>query len=328
MMFHNPWVLLLLAALPFLATGQRKTAALSFPSGNLVRKLPLTPRILLYRSLIFFRVAGLALLIFALARPQMPLGKERAVKEGVDIVLALDVSTSMEALDFKIGGQRYNRLAVVKKVVDDFIQMRGNDRLGIVAFAGRPYLVCPLTLDHDWVRTNVERVQIGMVEDGTAIGSGILAALNRLRQSTAKSKMMIVLTDGRNNAGKIAPADAAQAARALGVKIYTIGAGSRGPVPYPAKNVFGQTVYQHVEVDLDETSLQKIAEITGGKYFRATDTESLKNIYREIDRLEKTPFQQPQFYRFRELCEIFISIAVLVLLIEQLLAGVVTVKIP
>jgi Mg-chelatase subunit ChlD len=221
-------------------------------------------------------MAAVALLVIALARPQLPVTHQRIYKEGIDIILAVDTSTSMEALDFTIGNKRYNRLYVVKKVVEDFIAERPNDRIGMIAFAALPYVACPLTLDHSWLLNNLERVKIGMVEDGTAVGSSIVAALNRLKESSAKTKIIILLTDGRNNSGKISPLTAAEAARALGVKIYTIGAGSIGEVPYPVQDAFGRRGLQYVSIDIDESSLAKIAQITQGRYFRATDTDSLK----------------------------------------------------
>jgi len=200
----------------------------------------------------------------------------------VDMVLALDCSGSMEALDFKLDGRPTNRLDVVKSVVSRFIDARPNDRIGLIGFAGAPYLVSPLTLDHDWLQQNLDRVQIGAVEDGTAIGSALAACVNRLRDQQSKSKIVVLLTDGENNMGKIAPDTAAQAAKALGVKVYTIAAGVRGEAPVPV-------------------TLRKIADATGGKFFRATDSDSLKNIYVEIDRLEKTTHQIKKFEHHSEL---------------------------
>jgi len=166
----------------------------------------------------------------------------------------------------------------------------------MVAFAARAYTVCPLTLDHSWLLKNLERVRIGMIEDGTAVGSAIATSLNRLKDSQTKEKIVIELTDGRNNVGDISPVTAAEAAKALGIKVYTIGAGSKGVVPYPVKDFFGNKTYQGIEIDLDEDTLMKIASETDAKYFRATDTESLKNIYKEIDKMEKTPMNYSLFF--------------------------------
>lgn len=329
MIFKNPQFLLLLLFIPaFLFRKKSKSAGLLFSSSAFIRNAMSTFRLKAYNSLLLFRMITVALFIIALARPQMPITNYRVFKEGIDIVLALDVSTSMEALDFKIQNKRYNRLHVVKKVVEEFIAERPNDRIGMIAFAGRPYTVCPLSLDHNWLLSNLERVKIGMVEDGTAIGSSITAALNRLRQSTAKTKIIILLTDGRNNAGKISPLTAAEAAKALGVKIYTIGAGSSGAVPYPAHDLFGRQTVQFVEIEMDEASLQKIAQTTEGKYFRATDTASLRKIYEQINKLQTTPFQQPVYMYYDELFSRFVLWGLILFLLEQILASTLLVKIP
>jgi Ca-activated chloride channel family protein len=234
----------------------------------------------------------------------------------------------MLAEDFKLGGQRQNRVEVVKSVVKDFIMGRSNDRIAIVAFAARAYMVCPLTLDYGWLLDNLERVKTGLVEDGTAIGAGIATSLNRLKDTKGKSKVIILLTDGRNNTGKISPLTAAEAARALKIKIYTIGAGSKGPVPYPVKDFFGNTVYQPVEIDIDEDTLIKIADITGGKYFRATDTESLRKIYKEIDSLEKTVIEEKGYLEYNELFNIFLILSLVFLLLDIILSNTILRKIP
>src|SRR6185436_8779816 len=216
-------------------------------------------------------------------------------REGVDVVLAVDISGSMLAEDFELPSGRASRLDVVKSVVKDFVEARVEDRVGLVLFAARAYTQCPLTLDHGWLRQNLDRAQIGMIEDGTAVGAGIATAVNRLRPSTAKSKFVVLLTDGQSNAGRITPQTAAEAAAALGVKVYTVGAGTRGLAPYPAQDLFGNKVYRPMPVDIDEDTLNKIASTTGARYFRATDTKSLSDIYAEIDRSEKTPFEAPQY---------------------------------
>jgi len=216
----------------------------------------------------------------------------------------------------------------VKDVVENFIQGRKNDRIGIVAFAARAYTTSPLTLDYGWLLENLKRVRIGMIEDGTAIGSGLSVALKRLENTKAKSKIVILLTDGINNAGKISPSLAAEAAKALKVKVYTIGAGTKGMAPYPMKDFFGNTVYQPVKIDIDEDSLINIASKTEGKYFRATDTKSLKEIYAEIDRMEKSPIEEKGYMEYRELFPIFLSIAMVFLLLEVLLRNTILRRIP
>ena len=268
------------------------------------------------------------LIILALARPQSPVADSKITTEGVDIVLALDSSTSMLAEDFKINGKRENRVEVIKNVVRNFIQGRKNDRIAIVTFAARAYTVCPLTLDYNWLIANLERIKSGMLEDGTAIGSGIATSLNRLKNSQAKSKVIILLTDGRNNLGTISPITAAEAAKALKVKIYTIGAGGKGPVPYPVRDFFGNKAYQQVEVDLDEDTLTKIAVITSAKYYRATDTESLRKIYGEIDKLEKTPMQEKGYLEYNELFWLFLVVGLWLLFLEIVLTNTVLRKVP
>ncbi len=304
MRLHDPWALGLLIVLPLLFWLQRRQprdAALRFPTLGLVRAIP-------YAGARRWRwvlqaLRGLAILLFigALTRPQLGKAESKFTGEGIDIVLAVDVSGSMLSEDFTLNGQRANRLDVVKSVVKDFVASRDGDRIGLVLFGARPYTQCPLTLDHGWLLQNLERAKIGMIEDGTAIGSALAAAAGRLEHSDAKSKVIILLTDGQNNAGKISPATAADAVKALGIRVYTIGAGTRGLAPYPGRDLFGNKVYQPIKVDIDEDTLKKIADATKGKYFRATDTASLQQIYADIDRLERTTFDAPRFLDYYEL---------------------------
>ncbi|MCW5893225.1 MAG: VWA domain-containing protein [bacterium] len=246
------------------------------------------------------RTAAVVLGVVALARPQVGTATVEVHREGVDVVLAVDVSGSMLAEDFSVGGKRANRLEAVKGVVEEFVKARADDRIGLVLFAGRPYTQCPLTLDHGWLLQNLGRARIGMIEDGTAVGSALATAVNRLRASSAPSRFVVLLTDGQNNAGRITPQTAAEAAKALGIKVYTIGAGTRGMAPFPMQDPFGGTVYRPVQVDIDEPTLEAIAKETGGRYFRATDTDSLREIYAEIDRAEKAPIEAPEHEERRE----------------------------
>lgn len=332
MSLHDPLVLIFIPIIILLflykQKKQRSVSAFKFSSGELVGKLKGSFKLKLSENLIYLRFLAIALLIFALARPQTPIADSKIHSEGIDIVLAIDCSTSMLAEDFRLGGQRQNRIEVVKSVVKDFIMGRKNDRIAIVAFASRAYTVCPLTLDYGWLLDNLERVKTGLVEDGTAIGSGIATSLNRLKDAKAKSKVVILLTDGRNNTGKISPLTAAEAAKALKIKVYTIGAGSKGPVPYPVKDFFGNTVYQPVQIDIDEDTLIKIAEMTGAKYFRATDTESLRKIYKEIDSLEKTDIEESGYLEYNELFNVFLILALVFLLSDIVLSNTVLRKIP
>lgn len=331
MTFQNPWILILLpvaaAVLLFSMKGERQPS-LRFSTGSLLSGSKPTLKLRIFRGVIFFRMLSLFLIIIALSRPQLMLQESRIETEGIDIVLAVDTSTSMLAEDFELGGKRNNRLEVVRDVVKDFISRRHSDRISIVAFAANAYTVSPLTLDYGWLMQNLERVKTGMTEDGTAIGSGISSALNRLKDSEAKGKVVILLTDGRNNAGKISPLTAADAARALKIKVYTIGAGSKGLVPYPAKDFFGNTVYRQVQIDIDEETLKKIAEKTKALYYRATDTKSLRNIYDEIDKIEKTPIEEKGYTEYKELFHLFLIPALVLLFLEVILKKTVLRRIP
>jgi Ca-activated chloride channel family protein len=240
-------------------------------------------------------------MIVGLARPQRTHSRTEVTANGIDIVLGLDVSGSMQALDFMVNNYRVNRIAVVKAVVSRFIDERPNDRIGLIAFAASPYIVSPLTLDHDWLLQNLERVNSGIGDDGTAIGSAIAAAVNHLRTTSAKSKVVILLTDGVNNSGKISPLAAAEAARALGVKVYTIGVGVRGKAPIPVKDEAGKTRVMMMTVDVDEKTLQAVASETGGQFYRATDTDSLQKIYEQINRYETSAQSVQKFERAEEL---------------------------
>ena len=332
MQFHNPWAFILLPVVVIIigisALRKQDLPSFRFSTGDLVREMKPTMKIALHKGMILFRVAALILIVAALSRPQQMLEESKITSEGIDIVLALDTSTSMLAEDFKLGGQRANRLEVVKNVVREFISNRHSDRIGIVAFASRAYTVSPLTLDYGWLMQNLERVKIGMIEDGTAIGSGMSSALNRLKDTVAKEKVVILLTDGRNNAGKISPFTAAEVAGALNIKIYTIGAGTKGLAPYPAEDFFGNRIYRQVKIEIDEESLQKIAQKTGARYFRATDTKSLRNIYEEIDKLEKTSIEERGYTEYRELFHLFLIPGLVLLMLEIILRNTVLRRIP
>ena len=261
------------------------------------------------------------MLVIALARPQSGKAHSKVTTEGIDIILALDVSSSMLAEDFNLNKERRNRLYVAKEVVKDFIKWRENDRIGMVVFAGQAYTQCPLTLDYDVLLQFLEKVEIGMVEDGTAIGSAIGVCVNRLRTSKAESKVVILLTDGRNNSGEIDPLTAAELSKTYGMKIYTVGAGTKGLAPYPTKNLFGLKTYRSIQIDIDDEGLTEIAKITGGRYFRATDTESLKEIYGQIDSLEKTKMEEAIYTEYDELFHYLVIPALGILLLEVVLAN-------
>jgi Ca-activated chloride channel family protein len=276
-------------------------AAVEYSDVSLAREIARRTRSRIGGVVWLLPIIAAALMIAGLARPQRTQSRTEVTANGIDIVLALDISGSMQALDFKAGNTRVNRIAVVKSVVSKFIDERPNDRIGLIAFAGAPYIVSPLTLDHDWLQQNLERINVGMGDDGTAIGSAIAAAVNQLRTTTTKSKVVILLTDGVNNTGKIPPLAAAEAARALGVKVYTIGVGVRGKAPIPVRDEAGKTHVVMAYVDVDEATLQAIANDTGGQFYRATDTDSLQRIYEQINRYETSAQSIEKFERVEEL---------------------------
>ena len=321
MRLHDPLALLLLALLPLLWRWLwAKPPALTFSSLGLFQGVGAGARTRWRRFLPWARVFALALVIFALARPQM--GNESSVvrSEGIDIMLAVDVSSSMLAEDFELAGSPANRLQVVKQAMRSFIEERRGDRIGLVLFAARPYLQSPLTLDHGWLMSNLERAEIGLIEDGTAVGSALATAVNGLEKSDTKSKVIVLLTDGQSNAGKVTPLAAADAAATLGYRVYTIGAGTRGMARYPSVDFFGNKRYVPMQVDIDEDTLRKVAAKTGGKYFRATDTESLRDIYAEIDELEKSEHEGLLYLDYHELYPWLLLPALLMLGLEVLLA--------
>lgn len=330
LIFKDPVVLFIILLIPvliFLAR-RRVDSTIVFSSEELVKGLKPTLRQRLNKMPIFIRAAAIILFLLALARPQSVLEGSKTVSEGVDIVVTLDTSTSMLAEDFRIGSSRINRFDVVKEVVKDFIKKRKDDRIAMVAFAARAYTVCPLTTDYTWLNENLDRVRVGMIEDATAIGSALATSINRLRTSKTKSRIVILLTDGVNNAGTISPLVAAEAARALKIKVYTIGVGSKGLVPYPFKDVYGRTVYQNIPIEIDENVLKKIAEITGGKYYLASSTESLRKIYDDINRLERSAIEHFGYREYSELFYIFLIPGILLLGFEILLANTIFLKIP
>ncbi|MEA2014752.1 MAG: VWA domain-containing protein [Thermodesulfobacteriota bacterium] len=289
--FNHPEILWLLALIPLMAFmhGRKGSAcAIKYSTSRIAAQLAGGRKSTAGRWLGALRLIALALLIIALARPQIVHGTTEIEASGIDILLAIDVSGSMKALDFTTRGKQISRIDVVKNVVSRFIEERPNDCIGLVAFAGQPYIVSPLTLDHNWLQQRLEGVKTDMMKDGTAIGSAIAAGVNRLRDRKTKSKIVILLTDGMNNAGKVSPVTAAEAAETMGIKVYTIGAGSHGDVPVPVTDRNGNSRIVMAKVNIDENTLAKVASMTGAQYYRATDTKSLKKIYSEINKLEKT----------------------------------------
>lgn len=315
--FGQPWLLLLFIIIPLLITwkfskGRKDEAAITLSSTkglaasrswkNAVQKFPF-----------IFRLLALSCIIIALARPQTKFDETQTEGEGIDIILCIDVSGSMTAQDFAP-----NRMEAAKKVAEDFVDNRTSDRIGVVIFAGESFTQCPLTTDHYVLKTQIAQIRNGLLEDGTAIGSGLATSVDRLRASKAKSKIIILLTDGVNNGGLIDPSTAKEIAKTFKIKVYTIGVGSDGYAPTPVSTPMG-IVMQNQKVSIDEKLLQNIASETGGKYFRATDNKSLQNIYDEINRMEKSKVEITTFHHYTEKFYPFIFAALGLLLIEIIL---------
>jgi Ca-activated chloride channel family protein len=297
--FANPDFLFLLLVIPaliaFYVLKQHKaSAALRMPGLQAVEKSTATFRNYLRHALFAIRMIAVSLFVFVLARPQSSDKFQNVSTEGIDIVMALDISGSMLARDFKP-----DRLEASKDVATEFISGRPYDRIGLVVFSGESFTQCPITTDHAVLINLMREVQSGMIEDGTAIGMGLANAVNRIKDSEAKSKVIILLTDGINNRGEIAPATAAGIAKTFGVRVYTIGVGTQGMAPYPVQTPFG-IQYQNMPVEIDENILKEIAQTTGGRYFRATDNNKLVQVYSEIDKLEKSKIDVKQFTRKEE----------------------------
>ena len=328
MRFANPYLLWLLTLIvPMVALYIYRTlqggAAIRISSVEGVKKAPRTLRYWLRHAPFVLRMAAFALLIVALARPQGIEEQSRTNAEGIDIMLSIDISGSMLARDFQP-----DRLEAAKEVAASFISDRVGDRIGVAVFAGESFTQSPLTTDKSTLQTMLARVRSGVIEDGTAIGNGLATAINRLRESEAKSKVVILLTDGVNNRGEIAPLMAANIAADMGIKVYTIGVGTRGQAPYPALDMFGNMVFQMMDVEIDEQTLEKIAEQTGGKYFRATDKQKLKAIYDEINELEKSKVEITDLTIYHEKYLIFVLAAIALLVAEFLLEKIVLKRIP
>ncbi len=327
--FANPEFLFLLLILPvmlfwYLRRSLRTRSTVRYSDIALIKEVGTSSR-QRYRHLLFLlRLAAVALMIVAFARPQAGSREEEMITEGIDIVLSMDISSSMLAEDF----QPKNRLEAAKLVAADFIKGRSNDRIGMVVFAGQSFTQCPLTLDYGILLKFLEEIHIGQIEDGTAIGMGLGTSINRLRDSKAKSKVVILLTDGQNNRGELDPITAARLAKSFKIRVYTIGAGSKGEALYPVDDpIFGRR-YVRMPVNIDEELLRRVADITGGQYFRATDKSSLERIYKEISEMEKTRIEVKQYTRYRELFSRYLVAALILLALEVILGNTVFRKIP
>ena len=328
MHFASPYYLWLLTLLvPMIGYYVWRTlqggAAIRISSVAGVVRAPKTVRYYLRHLPFALRAAAFALLVVALARPQDVEQNVRTNTEGIDIMLAIDVSGSMLARDFKP-----DRITAAKEVAGSFIADRYGDRIGLVAFAGEAFTQSPLTTDQSTLQTLLARIRSGLIEDGTAIGNGLATAINRLRESDAKSKVIILLTDGVNNRGEIAPRTAAEIAKAQGIRVYTIGVGTEGMAPYPAMDMFGNITFVNQKVEIDEKTLTAISDMTGGQYFRATDKAKLKAIYDEINQLEKSKVEVTEHVSYHELYLAWVLAALGLLLAEFLLANLVLKRIP
>jgi Ca-activated chloride channel family protein len=327
--FHNKeflWLFLLLPLIAYICKRCKKRSTLSFPYIEILKKVAGSHRLKSQRILTFLRFLALTAIIFALARPQLVHRFTESNSSGVDIMLAIDISSSMMGLDFQERKEQKitTRLDIAKQVTNEFIENRPDDRIGMCAFAGDAYLVSPVTMNHDWLRENLKRLHIGLVKDGTAIGNAIATCVNRLKKSESKTKLIVLLTDGGNTAGTIAPLIATEAAAALGIKIYAIGIGKKGIIhfAYPDKdgNVImdplGRPLTVQAQSDLDETLLEAIAQKTEGQFFRAENRKQLSDIYTTIDQLEKTDVKVKQFATVEDFFVWFIGCALLLLLLE------------
>lgn len=325
--FANPYFFLLLLLLPAMVAFyffylNKKRTQITFSS--LENFKGIKPSFKQKYSFLPFllKLIAFVLATIALARPQSSMSGQNIKTEGIDIIMALDISASMLAEDLKP-----NRIDAAKKVAEEFIDSRPNDRIGLVVFSGESFTQCPLTTDHAVLKNLFTGIESGMLADGTAIGEGLGTAVNRIRNSKAKSKVIILLTDGVNNIGSIAPETAGEIAKTFGIRVYTIGVGTRGMAPYPFKTPFG-IQYQNIEVQIDEAVLKQIASETDGKYFRATNSSKLKEIYNEIDKLEKTKIDVTEFHNYTEEFYPWAIAAALILLVDIILRYTLFKKLP
>ncbi len=330
MIFKTPWILTLapiIVAVVFFIRSRRPNPTFRFSAEPLVREAGQSLRMRLLFIPPLLRSLALVLFVIALAGPRLISEETIRKTEGIDIVLTVDTSTSMSAEDFTINNQRINRLDIVKQVVSEFIEHRKSDRIGLVAFAAQAWTVTPLTTDYSWLQTNLQRINFGIIKDGTSIGSAIMTSIARLQSSTAKSKVVILLTDGADGGTKIDPREAAKVAKSFGIKIYTIGAGSDGEAAVPV-NLFGRRVYLPQPVEIDEELLKDVAYTTNAKYYRATDTDELRKIYDEIDQLEKSEIEEIGFLEYTELFDRFLLGGLALLLLELVLSNTWLMRLP
>lgn len=318
--FQDPFYLifLVLPLIVYFWESRKREPTLLYPSLKAIQRIRKTWKTRLFPHKKWLKIIALILIVLGAARFQKGRKTLEVITHGVDIILAIDTSGSMKAEDFHVQGERVTRLDAVKHVVNGFVKGRSSDRLGMVVFGSMAFTQCPLTLDHGVFLTFLKDLEIGMAGEQTAIGSAIGAAVNRLKDLESKSKVLILLTDGANTAGEMDPLQAAEIARAFGIKIYTIGVGSKGEVPFLVQTIFGPQ-YQYIRSDLNETALTEIARLTDGKYFRAQNLRELEEIYQEIDSLEKTKAKVKEHMEYQELFHLFVIPALLLLLLDRIL---------
>jgi Ca-activated chloride channel family protein len=343
MIFANAWALVLIPVFLIayaLIRMRRPESSFIFPTDDLLKGSGTSVRLILRRSLSIVRVACIVAMMIALARPQVT-GESKTKKVGIAAILCLDCSSTMLAEDMQLGKfglvklmneptgeKRMNRLDAAKSVAGDFIRSREDDMIGIVAFAAQAYPICPPTFDQEWMLASLDRVKIGLIKDATAIGSAIMTSISALEGVNARSKIIILLTDGINNFGKVPPLVAAKAARSLGIKIYTIGIASRGQTPYPVIGPDGRKTYENVNIEIDDKTLRSIADMTGGAYYRVSDLAALKKGYEEIDRLERVELEQVTQQEGRDVFHYAVAFALALLVIEIALGSTFLRKIP
>ena len=346
LIFKDPWMLLVipLAAivLVFLCAGRRHDGFV-FPTDKVVGSFKTNLKLWLVGKTVYVRAAVIILVVLAMARPQAP--REDVIKkEGIAVMMAIDVSSTMVADDIEFGfdemarrgivlgkntnARRMKRIDAAKEVARDFIEHRPDDLIGLVAFASEAFVACPLTFDKEWLMESLERVQIGMIKDGTAIGSAILAGMNSLKNIGTKTRIIILLTDGINNSGRVPAPVAAEAARTLGIKIYTIGIASEGEGFQRAEDGSGRKVYKRMKIDIDEKALKEISRTTGGEYFRAKDLESLRGSYEKIDKLERSGMEQKTYEQYVDLFQYFLITALILLFLDIVLSNTLLRRIP
>ncbi len=325
--FAYPWMFWFLIIIPIMLAwywykGKQREPSVTYSSLTLINRIPKSWKEKLRDTPPVLRALGLGFLIVALARPQTFNSGENIYAQGIDIAMLLDISGSMMAEDFKP-----NRVGAAKNVINDFIDARTSDRIGLVIFSREAFTQCPLTIDYGVLKTLLNQVKPGMIEDGTAIGNAIANGANRLKDTPSKSKIMILLTDGMNNAGEVDPITAARIAKTYNIRIYTIGVGTRGEAPYPVQTPFGIR-YQMIPAEIDENMLQQIAQITDGKYYRATNNRALEDVYKEIDKLEKTKIEVTSYRNAKELFFPWLSVGLMLLFLEVGLSQTIFKRLP